>query len=337
MTENVNNTGQPNNDGNDVVSPPPSEPPTTTGGTSGRGNSDRNGGGTSALSPVHWAFIVMAMAAIALAAFILVDALSGSGNGSTAANATTTPASPAALTMVSFPTLTPAAAGTGTIPDLPKDASHGKWTIKENAAIDSDPIVRDVLDRLEDPNPSQWKYFPNVGNPDRPDFPSEPDRPAPWGAEYGVANVPFCQQDMRCDFQVPGWSYRLVTADYGFLDRTCQNDGTKGCLLLLINVSDQSFTWRNQMADNGFTVHGRYWDGDHLEWAILGLTSHASANMLNLPTFARAGEVLNAGGSSSNAGANCGNQPESCASVDVRVVVHAGERVLAEATIVVNR
>jgi len=277
------------------------------------------------------------IALIAVLAFFywLGNATAGGDGNSKDATAKAT----ATRTSTALPSATPAptTATTGTMPAFAADVSHDTWTIKGTDRLDQNPVVKDWLGRLKDPDPAHWKTFPNIPNPDVPDFRVVNGSEVPDGMEYGVDNVPFCQQDMRCDFQVPGWSYRLVTADYGFLDRTCQNDGTKGCLLLLINVSDQSFTWRNQMADNGFTVHGRYWDGDHLEWAILGLTSHASANMLNLPTFARAGEVLNAGGSSSNAGANCGNQPESCASVDVRVVVHAGERVLAEATIVVNR
>lgn len=221
-------------------------------------------------------------------------------------------------------------ASTGSMPDyVSRDASHGKWQITLHENIDTDPVVRDWLNRLEDPNPHEWKYFPNVGNPDRPDFPSEPDRPAPWGAEYGVANVPFCQQDMRCDFVVPAWHFRLITADYAFMGESCRGEGKKGCLLLLINVMDQSFTWRDQIADNGFSVPGRYWDGDHLEWAVLGLVSHASANMLNLETFAREGEVLNAG-DGGNAGANCGT-PNACQTVDALVVVHAGDRILATA------
>ena len=103
------------------------------------------------------------------------------------------------------------------------------------------------------------------------------------------------------------------------------------CLIVLFNVMNETYTWRDQSVDNGFTVMGRYWNGDELQWAVWGLTSHASANMLNLATMRdpTTGNVLNAGGNSANAGANCGVQPDACGMVDVVVIVHAGDRILA--------
>jgi hypothetical protein len=109
----------------------------------------------------------------------------------------------------------------------------------------------------------------------------------------------------------------------------------KGCLLLLINVMDQSVTFRDQDVDNGFTLRGRYWNGDSLEWGTWGLVSHASANMLNMPTFAREGEVLNAG-DPGNSGANCGT-PTGCREVDARVIVVAGDAPIAVLETVVQR
>ncbi len=221
---------------------------------------------------------------------------------------------------------------TGTMPDLPVDASHGTWTINETANIDDDPIVRDWLTRLQDPNPSNWETFPNIPNPEVPEFRVVNGDQVPDGAEYGVANVPFCQQDMRCDFVVPANHYRLITADYEFQGMRCVNNDAnqrRGCLLLLINVGGETMIWRNQIADNGFSVPGRYWNGDALEWATWGLVSHASANMLGMPTTGLEGEILNAG-DGTNAGTNCG-VPEGCPSVDATIVVHAGDRILATA------
>ena len=219
---------------------------------------------------------------------------------------------------------------TGSFPTLPSDKSHGAWKIKTVAGLETsgDRVVAEWLARLKDPAPRLWKTYPNVPNPDVADF------NVAAGAEYGVANVPFCQQDTRCDFVVPAWHYRLITADYEFLGHKCGGKGN-GCLLLLINVMDKSYTWRNQIADNGFSVPGRYWDGDKLEWAVWGLVSHASANMLNLPTTGLVGQVLNAG-TPGNAGANCGNV-NGCGSVEVMVVVHAGDRILATAETTVSR
>lgn len=223
----------------------------------------------------------------------------------------------------------------GTMPTLPTDASHGKWTISENADINKDPIVRDWLKRLENPNPAQWKYFPNIGNPDRKDFPSSKTKPASWGAEYGEDESPFCENH-PCDFVVPAWHYRLITADYSFLGQQCRGTDSTGCLLLLFNVGNKSVIWRNQDADNGFTVMGRYWDGDHLEWAALGLVSHASANMLGMQTFAHPGEPLNFG-TGSNAGANCGNPGACTKAIDVLLVISAQERILATAKSTVTK
>jgi len=202
------------------------------------------------------------------------------------------------------------------------------WTINK-IDVASDPIIDAWLNKLKEPAPTFWTTFPNIPNPDVSEF------DVANGMEYGVDNVPFCQQDSRCDFVVPAQHYRLITADYSFQGMTCQSADGTGCLLLLINVGDQSFTWRNQMADNGFTVVGRYWNGDALDEGVWGLVSNVSANMLNMPTVSHPGEALN-DGVMTNGGANCGI-PTGCKSVDITVVVHAGDRILAVAKTTVNR
>jgi hypothetical protein len=205
--------------------------------------------------------------------------------------------------------------------------NQGAWEIAEYD-LENDPIVKQWLQRLKDPAPAVWRTFPNIPNPDVAEF------DVARGAEYGVANVPYCQQDMRCDLVIPPWHYRLVTGNYSFLGRTCGADGM-GCLLLVINVMDKTYTWRNVTIDNGFTVPGRYWDGDHLDEAVWGLVSHAAANMLNMPTMASEDKVLNAG-DPGNAGGNCGDV-NGCGIIDAFVVVHAGDRVLATAHTTVSR
>lgn len=235
----------------------------------------------------------------------------------------------------------------GQIPSPIDVRQQGAWTVYEIAEIDEgeDHIVGQWVSRLQNPAPQLWPTYPNVENKLVPEFPHQPcpDNPnvvcVPAGVEYGVPNVPFCQQDQRCDFVVPAWHYRLITADYTFQGMECRNtdDSQKGCLLLLINVMDKSYTWRNQIADNGFTVAGRYWDGDRLEWGVWGLVSHTSANMLNMRTYRNPlqGDVLNSG-DGANAGANCGTV-EGCPSVDATVVIHAGDRILAIMKTTVSR
>lgn len=233
------------------------------------------------------------------------------------------------------PTATPTAEGdepeksadTGSMPEFVGEFSQGSWTVKGSERLDENPVVEDWISRLRDPAPELWKTYPNVPNPDVPEFRVVNGSEVPDGAEYGVANVPFCQQDTRCDFVVPGWHYRLITADYNFLGEECRGATNGGCLLLLINVGKETYTWRNQMADNGFSVPGRYWNGDSLEWAVWGLVSHASANMLNMPTEGLEGESLNSG-LPANAGGNCGIV-DGCNTVNVRVVVHAGDAIIA--------
>lgn len=213
------------------------------------------------------------------------------------------------------------------------------WEVKE-LDLKDDPIVAAWLPKVQSPAPELWPTYPNVANPKVPDF------QVANGVEYGQDDSPFCEQDQRCDWVIPAWHYRLISGDYKFtspeFSYSCQNvegQPRKGCLIVLFNVMNESFTWRNQSVDNGFTVMGRYWNGDELQWAVWGLTSHAVANMLNYPTIrdATTGNVLNAGGNSSNAGANCGVQTEACGVVDTMVIVHAGDRILATMHTTVSR
>ncbi len=214
---------------------------------------------------------------------------------------------------------------TGTMPQPVSTWNVGSWQVQQMKDLTKNPIVLTWIKRLQDPEPANWRTYPNIPNPDVSSFSVRN------GAEYGVANVPFCEQDMRCDFVVPGWSYRLITARYNFQGMNCN----QGCLLLLINVMDKTVTWRNQMADNGFTVAGRYWNGDKLDQAVWGLVSNTAANMLNMPTLARPGEILNSG-NPANAGGNCGDV-KGCNVVNATVVVSAGTDILAVLKTTVTR
>lgn len=222
----------------------------------------------------------------------------------------------------------------GAMPDFVDDASHDAWSIQGTDHLKENPVVSDWLARLKDPAPELWKTFPNIPNEDVPAFRVANGTEVPDGMEYGTYDTPYCWQD-PCDIPVGAWEYRYITGDYRFLDTECKGEDGKGCMLLLINVMDQSYTWRNQYVDNGFTLRGSYFNGDALEWGVWGLVSHGTANMLNMPTMAHPGEVLNSG-DPGNSGANCGD-PDACSSVDVTVVIHAGDAIIAVAKTTVSR
>jgi hypothetical protein len=218
-----------------------------------------------------------------------------------------------------------------------KMVSVSGWEINE-IDLKDDPIVAAWIPKVKAPAPDLWPTFPNVPNPLVPEFRVVNGNQVPDGVEYGEDDSPFCEYKQTCDWVVPAWHYRLISGDYKFtspkFSYSCQNaegQPRKGCLIVLFNVMNESYTWRDQNVDNGFTVMGRYWNGDQLQWAVWGLTSHAAANMFNFPTLRdpTTGNVLNAGGNSANAGANCGVQPNACGTVDVVVIVHAGDRILA--------
>lgn len=238
---------------------------------------------------------------------------------------------------------------TGDKPEIVRTTSQGAWKVSEGPRLKDNPIVADWIKRLKNPAPSVWKTFPNIRNANLSDaeFPtkncrnqvnaigvSEPYCEVPQGMQYGVHDSPYCEVN-PCDFIVPAEEYRYYTGSYSFGGYECEGDKTQGCMLIVVNVMDESVNFRNQYFDNGFTLHGRYWDGDRLEIGLWGLVSHGSANMLGMETFARAGEVLNADGGG-NSGANCGT-PRACQKVKVTVIVVAGTDALAVLETTVSR
>lgn len=224
--------------------------------------------------------------------------------------------------------------GSGSKPTFVTTFTQGKWTVHGTERLADNPVVDGWIKRLKNPAPELWKTFPNIPNNDVPEFRVVNGSEVPDGVEYGTYSTPYCFSH-PCDVPVGAWEYRLITGDYHVLGYECRGNMKKGCLLLIVNVMDQSVTFRDQDVDNGFTLRGRYWNGDALEWGVWGLVSHASANMLNMPTFARPGEVLNSG-DPGNSGANCGI-PEGCNSVDARVIVVAGDTAIAVLETTVNR
>lgn len=277
-------------------------------------------------------YVIVATVIIALVAvvFAIRDNAAPKVQGEFVSGTTPSPSSAPAPT----PSVSPSGTfATDAMPSFTADISHEAWNIQGTDRLDENPIVKGWLGRLQDPAPRLWKSFPNVPNKDVPGF-RVVNGQVPDGMEYGTYSSPFCFAH-PCDIPVGAWEYRYISGDYNFLGTECKGDGKKGCMLLLINVMDASYTWRNQDVDNGFTLRGRYFNGDALEWGVWGLVSHGAANMLNLPTMAHPDEVLNSG-DPGNSGANCGN-PQGCGSVDVTIVVQAGDAIIAVAKTTVTR
>lgn len=160
--------------------------------------------------------------------------------------------------------------------------------------------------------PADWPNFPNVDNG---------QYPASQGVEYGEDLSAFCQQNQTCDFNVAARHYRLYTGDYSLegVGECREEESGQGCLLLAVNVGEVTAIFRDQTFDYGFTVTGRYWDGNYLPQAMWAVMSHASANMLNMATS------LNPGGT--NAGANC-SVPGGCTTVEATFMVTSGNKIL---------
>lgn len=164
-----------------------------------------------------------------------------------------------------------------------------------------------------------WDKFPNVDNP-RFGFLARD------GVEYGMAESAFGQLASRVDVNVPAMHYRLVTGEYdipGVDTGTDVSGGVVGHGIMLINVGNVTAMFRNSMVDYGFTVEGRYWNGDAMPVTVRALLSHTAYNMLN-----QAGAV--------NPGANC-SIPGGCTSVRLVFVILSGNEVLMKGVSFVSR
>ena len=192
--------------------------------------------------------------------------------------------------------------------------------------------------RLKAPDPVNWKTWPNVPNPDVPSFrvepcKNDPSKPCvPDGMYYGLDERNYFQTG-RGAVIVPSRGFNDITGDYDFGFINCSAAETKrGCAVLLVNVGEVSTVFEDMHVNHGFSVDGKYFNGDTLEVGIWGVTSHTTAAMLNMPVVADAINklVLNAGGSDTNAGANC-SVAAGCRGVLWRVVILSGNQVLAVA------
>jgi hypothetical protein len=154
-----------------------------------------------------------------------------------------------------------------------------------------------------------WGKFPNE------DFPKY-DFEAKDGVEYGMAESSFCGQDERCDVNVPAMHYRLITGDYSIPGMGECADGD-GCAIILINVGSVTAMFRDSSVDYGFTVFGRYWNGDAMPVTLRALASNTAYNMLNVE-----GGV--------NRGSNC-SSPDGCEGVWITANILSGNKLLMKA------
>lgn len=195
----------------------------------------------------------------------------------------------------------------------------GSWKVTTYQGV-TDQITN-WFKNLKDPAPASWPVFPNVNNP-LVNFQSKN------GLEYGLDERNYCPQE-TCDVIVAAGEYNGITADYdfGFLD--CSATDTTGCGIMFVNVGEVTANFEQVVVNNGFSVAGRYWNGNELQQAIWGFVSHSSANMLNMAT------TLNPQGSS-NSGANC-SVKTGCTAVLWRVVITSGNQILVVAETTVKR
>jgi hypothetical protein len=127
--------------------------------------------------------------------------------------------------------------------------------------------------------------------------------------------------------------YRLITGDYvinGVDECQKASKTDPGCGIALFNVGDVTAMFRDQHVDYGFTVEGRYWNGDAMPTTLWARTSNTFYNMLNEGGTAF-GIPLPV-----NMGANC-SSAFGCKSVRLTVVIISGNQILLKATTTVTR
>jgi hypothetical protein len=231
--------------------------------------------------------------------------------------ATVTPTTTPTVTVTVTPTgtQTPKADPKVDEPDPIDTLTSSGWTVTFYEGVTVQ--MRQWAEDLEPVVPG-WSEFPNV------DFPKY-DFEAKDGLEYGMAESAYCQQDGRCDVNVPAMHYRLITGDYAIpgIGECSAGNGRDGCAIALFNVGEVTAMFRDGTVDYGFTVFGRYWNGNAMPVTIRALASNTAYNMLNVE-----GGV--------NRGSNCSN-PDGCEVVEITANILSGNQLLMKAVTHVAR
>lgn len=200
----------------------------------------------------------------------------------------------------------------------PQSVSSGSWEIElfSGATQQMRGWSFQALD------PVNWPDFPNVDNP-------QVGFRAADGLEYGMDESLYCQRNQTCDIVVPAMHYRIISGDYNLGFDSCEGSvAGEGCAIMLVNVGNVSADFREIQIDLGFTVFGRYWNGDKMPLAIWAGLSHVVHNMLNLLPQVGSGDV--------NRGANC-SVPQGCQSVRAAFVIMSGNEILVKGVTTVSR
>lgn len=225
---------------------------------------------------------------------------------------------PAASTEV--PTIVATEEATATVTE--EKVTTGDWNVEIFAGATDQ--MKGWVEALKNLEPVKWPEFPNVDN-------LEADFVSANGLEYGMDESVYCQQGQTCDIPVPARHYRIITADYDIpgIDACTGSEAGQGCGIMIINVGEVTANFRDSMVDTGFTVFGRYWNGDKLPEAINGGLSHVANNMLNLDSTLNPEKSV-------NAGANC-SVVDGCKSVRLAFAIISGNELLVKGVTTVNR
>lgn len=211
------------------------------------------------------------------------------------------------------------------LPAVVSEETQSKWAISYfDGSTDQ---MKGWFSKVKDPVPALWPRFPNVDNP-------AANFVAADGLEYGLDESVFMEQNEFGQMPVQARGYRLITGDYNIpgLD-ICEAKPDTGCAIAIFNVGEVTADFKAWVRQ-GFTVPGRYWNGDTLEVAIWALSSHVSANMLNLNTYGAGQDTLN-DPNRTNAGANC-SVPDGCDQVRFVVAITSGNQLLVKAITIVK-
>lgn len=191
----------------------------------------------------------------------------------------------------------------------------GNWKITTNEGVTSQ--MKEWTKNLKDPV-AGWSEFPNV------DFPKQGFK-ASNGLEYGMAESAFGQLNSKADFNIAAMHYRLFTGDYaieGVDECHADQTGGTGCAIAVFNVGNVTAMYRGATLDYGFTVTGRYWNGDAMSTTVWALASNTYFNMTDANAV--------------NRGANC-SIPGGCTKVRFTWVVTSGNEVLLKATTTIGQ
>jgi hypothetical protein len=165
-----------------------------------------------------------------------------------------------------------------------------------------------------------WPTDPNVDNP-------LTGFKAAQGIEVVNQESLVCEDNDVCILPVAPGHGRLFTGDYTLVDYNESCSGTyagKGCGFLWYNVGSVTAEVKI-LGRQGWTFHGRFFDGGRLNETTVAVAGKAGNNMLNKQSELNPGKIVNAGG-------NC-SAPSGCGEgLDFRSFISSGNEPLMKAS-----